>query len=96
MPEDVRKGDILNPESGSIICCDCKIICGTIEVNESILTGESEPVLKREGDILLSGSSVISGRCSAEVICEIDDCFTSKITSELKTQGKMVPKCLWQ
>ncbi len=54
-------------------------------LNESILTGESEPVVKHTGDILLSGSSVISGKCSAEVICENEDSFTSKIANEVKS-----------
>ncbi len=54
-------------------------------LNESILTGESEPVVKHTGDILLSGSSVISGKCSAEVTCENEDSFTSKIANEVKS-----------
>lgn len=84
-PDEIRKGDSLSLASGSVICCDCKITSGTIEVNESILTGESEPVLKRAGDKLLSGSSVISGKCNAEVICENADSFTSQIVDEVKS-----------
>lgn len=84
LPEQIKKGDILILESGSVVCCDCKITRGSIEVNESILTGESEPVLKKSDDILLSGSSIISGKCNAEVICENEDSFTSKIVDEVK------------
>lgn len=73
LPDDIRKGDILNLESGSVICCDCKIISGTAEINESVLAGESEPVLKKSGDKLLSGSSVVSGKCRTEAICENED-----------------------
>lgn len=84
LPDEIEKGDILSLESGSVICCDCEIITGAAEVNESVLTGESEPVLKSDGDTLLSGSSVISGRCRAKVICSSEESFTSKITDEVK------------
>lgn len=82
--EEIKKGDTVCLESGSVISCDCKIISGSAEVNESILTGESESVLKRAGDTLLSGSSVISGKCRAEVIYKSCDSFASKITDEVK------------
>lgn len=82
--DDVVKGDILLLESGSVICSDCVIKSGNVEVNESILTGESEPAPKNKGDQLLSGSTVISGKCRAEVICESEDSFTSKIVDEVK------------
>lgn len=85
LPDKIAKGDILSLESGSVICCDCKIVSGTAEINESVLTGESEPVLKKNGDTLLSGSSVISGKCRAEVICDNDESFTSKIVDEVKS-----------
>lgn len=84
LPDEIEKGDILSLESGSVICCDCEIITGAAEVNESVLTGESEPVLKSDGDMLLSGSSVISGRCRAKVICSNEESFISKITDEVK------------
>lgn len=84
-PDEINKGDILCLESGSVVCCDSKIKSGTVEVNESILTGESEPVLKRTGDVLLSGSTVISGKCQAEAVCGSENSFTSKIVDEVKT-----------
>ena len=84
-PDEIKKGDILCLESGSVICCDSRIVSGAAELNEAILTGESEPVQKGSGDLLLSGSSVISGRCRAEVICENDESFTSKMVDELKS-----------
>lgn len=63
--ESVKKGDFLLFESGSVICTDCILCSGTLEVNESNLTGESEPVIKKSGDRLMSGSTVISGKCVA-------------------------------
>ncbi len=85
LPDEIKKGDILSLESGSVVCCDCKIIYGTAEMNESVLTGESEPVLKHCGDTLLSGSSVVSGKCRAQVICENEESFASKIVDEVKS-----------
>ncbi len=49
LPNEIRKGDILCLESGAVICCDCKIISGRAEINESVLTGESEPMLNQYG-----------------------------------------------
>ena len=51
--------------AGCSVCTDCTVQEGQLEVNESILTGESEAVVKAAGDRLLSGTSVISGRCLA-------------------------------
>lgn len=82
--EEIEKGDLLVLESGSAICTDCTLQEGRLEVNESILTGESEPVVKKPGDKLLSGSSVIAGRCIAKAVCTADECFTSKMVDEVK------------
>lgn len=50
---------------GKQICADALVAEGEVEVNESLLTGEAEPILKKPGDLLLSGSFVVSGRCLA-------------------------------
>lgn len=87
-PEEIRQGDVLILTAGSAVCTDCTVQEGQLEVNESILTGESEPVVKRTGDRLLSGSSVISGRCLAEAECGTEECFTANMVSEVKrTKG---------
>ena len=85
LPDQVKKGDILSLESGSVVCCDCKITSGAAEINQSVLTGESEPVTKATGDVLLSGSSIVSGKCLAQVICENNESFASKIVDEVKS-----------
>jgi len=87
--DDVEKCDTLLLESGNQICADSTVISGELEVNESLLTGESDPVIKKEGDGLLSGSSVISGKCQAEVIHVGDDNYASKITNEVKKLKKI-------
>jgi cation-transporting ATPase E len=58
----VRKNDILVLNSGDIIPADATIRSGKIEVNEAILSGESDSVMKTSGDSLLAGSTVIAGK----------------------------------
>ena len=59
--------DMLHLSTGQQICADAIVLDGEAEGNESLITGESDPVLKRAGDELLSGSFIVSGSCYAEV-----------------------------
>lgn len=63
----VVRDDIVKIEAGNQICADCILLEGQLETDESLLTGESEPVRKSIGDTLLSGSFVVSGSCVARV-----------------------------
>lgn len=65
--EDVVLDDLLVLKSGDQICSDSIVVTDSIEVNESLLTGESDSVIKHPGDLLFSGSFVVSGRCKARV-----------------------------
>ncbi|MDO5603017.1 MAG: cation-translocating P-type ATPase [Oscillospiraceae bacterium] len=65
--EELVLDDVLCLSAGKQICADAVVAEGEAEVNESLLTGESDPVLKRPGDTLLSGSFVVSGVCAARV-----------------------------
>ena len=81
--------DILEFETGNQIITDCKIIKGEIEVDESFITGESNAITKKEGDIILSGSFVISGKCRAQVEHIGEDNFTSKISKQTRYVKKV-------
>ncbi|MDO4389376.1 MAG: HAD-IC family P-type ATPase [Eubacteriales bacterium] len=83
-PESVQAGDRMALTGGSVVCTDCVLQEGRLEMNESILTGESEPVVKLPGDKLLSGSSVIAGRGLARAECGADQCFTARMVDEVK------------
>lgn len=83
-PEEICEGDMLMFAAGGVVGTDCTVKEGCLEVNESILTGESEPVVKYPGDKLISGSSIISGRCLAKAECSVAECFTSKMVNEVK------------
>lgn len=82
--ESLVLDDIMILESGVQICCDSVVVLGEVEVNESLLTGESDAIHKVAGSELLSGSSVISGKCYAKVIHVGNDNYASKIANEAK------------
>ena len=76
--------DITFLGAGNQVCSDAVVIEGECEVNESLLTGESEPVLKQPGDHLLSGSFIISGNCHARVEHVGKDNYAAQITDNAK------------
>ena len=83
-PYEIVLNDIIKYNLGSQIMVDSKIIDGTIEVNESFITGESKTITKTIGDELLSGSFVVSGNCYAEVIHVGKDNYINTISYETK------------
>lgn len=64
--EDIVIDDVMVLESGHQICNDGIVLGGMAEVNESLLTGESDAILKTEGSELYSGSFVVTGKCYAK------------------------------
>ncbi len=76
--------DVCILEMGGQICADSQVLYGEIEVNESLLTGEADPIVKKPGDSLLSGSFVVSGRCCAQVRHVGRDNFVNKISEDAK------------
>lgn len=76
--------DIVKLELGHQIVADTKVLEGEIEVNESLITGESNAIVKRKGDELLSGSFIVSGSAYGKIIRVGKDSYASKITSEAK------------
>ena len=76
--------DIIMLSSGRQIPADCIVREGTIEVNESLLTGESDAIIKKKGDTLYSGSYVVSGSCKAQASAVGDQIYIQKLTSQAK------------
>lgn len=76
--------DILFLKTGDQVPADARLLEGSIEVNESLLTGESDNLQKNEGDELFSGSFVTSGEACCQVIHVGKDNYASQITSEAK------------
>ncbi len=85
---EVVLDDILVYEFGNQICTDSIVMKGEIEVNESLLTGESDSIKKKKGDMLLAGSFVTSGSCIAKAEKVAEENFTSKLTLKAKKYTK--------
>lgn len=73
---------------GHQIVADSIILDGEVEVNESFLTGEPDAILKKKGDMLLSGSFIVSGSCTAKVEHVGQDNYVATISKEAKYQKK--------
>lgn len=89
--------DYLVLNTGMQIPADSILVDGHMETNESLLTGESDPVLKQNGDSLFSGSFITSGKGICKVIHVGDDNYMNKITSEakrLKKHNSQLNQCL--
>lgn len=82
--EELVLDDLVCLKSGDQVPADAKILEGSIEVNESLLTGESDNLPKSVGDELFSGSFVTSGEACCQIIHVGKDNYASQITSEAK------------
>ena len=91
---EIVMDDVMVLEAGDQICCDSVVIDGEIEANESLLTGESDAIHKTIESSLLSGSSVISGKCYAQVVHVGDDNYTSRLTNEVKKAKELQSELL--
>ena len=76
--------DVVKFQAGNQICADATVIDGEVQVNESLLTGESDEITKKPGDTLMSGSFVVSGSCLGRLEQVGADSYISKLTLEAK------------
>lgn len=83
--EELVLDDVMLLLPGNQVCADSVLLEGEgLTVDESLLTGESDPIEKRAGDTLLSGSFVLSGSGSARVTTVGDDGYASGLTREAR------------
>ncbi|ENK1243300.1 cation-translocating P-type ATPase [Clostridium sporogenes] len=88
--EEIVLDDIIVLKSGDQILVDCELLSNNeIEVDESLITGESDSILKKENDRLLSGSFVSSGNAYAKVINVGKNTYAAKLAEEAK-QFKLI------
>lgn len=92
--EEIVLEDTIYFETGNQICADSIIINDSVEVDESLLTGEVDPVLKNIGDHLLSGSFIVSGACLAKVEHVGKDNYATKITNEARNRKPVSSKLM--
>ena len=81
--------DIISLNIGNQVVTDSIILDGEVEVNEAFLTGEVEPIHKKKGDTLLSGSFIVSGSCFARVEHVGDTNYISTISQEAAYNKKV-------
>ena len=82
--EELVLDDVVCLKTGDQVPADARILEGGLEVNESLLTGESDNLPKNEGDELFSGSFVTSGEACCQIIHVGKDNYAAQITSEAK------------
>jgi Cu+-exporting ATPase len=88
----LKVGDLILVKTGEQVPMDCKILSGDAEVNEGIISGESLPVFKKQGDILIGASVLVNGTIKAYVSAVGKDTVMSGIVEMMKqAQGHKPP-----
>jgi cation-transporting ATPase E len=77
--------DVIDLSPGQQIAADSEVLVSTnLEIDESMLTGEAEPVVKQPGDELLSGSFVVAGAGRAQVTKVGADAYGARLAAEAR------------
>ncbi|KAB4602329.1 HAD-IC family P-type ATPase, partial [Bacteroides thetaiotaomicron] len=85
LPTDkLVRDDVVLFAAGNQIPADAVVLTGEIQVNESLLTGEPDAIVKRPGDTLLSGSFVVAGSGRAQLTKVGAESYASRLTMEAK------------
>ena len=82
--DELVLGDLVILSSGDQIPADALIVSGACAADESLLTGESEPVTHKADEILLSGSFLTEGRVTAQLIAVGANSYAARLTHEAK------------
>ncbi|MBF0713658.1 HAD-IC family P-type ATPase, partial [Gemella sp. GH3] len=91
--EEIVLGEFLHLNLGDQIPCDGILISGEIEVDESLLTGESDNIYKQANDKVMSGSNVVSGSCVIKTTAVGEDSYINRLAQSTK-QFKKYPSKL--
>jgi cation-transporting ATPase E len=84
-PARLVLGDVVAIKRGDQVVLDGELVDGQVEVDESLLTGESDPVARREGDSLLSGSVCVSGTGLMRVTRVGLDSYANQLTAQAQS-----------
>ncbi len=82
--EEVVVDDLLDLRPGDQLPADAEVVADHGEVDESLATGESDPVLKGPGDMLLSGSWVVAGALRARVLRVGSESYANRLVEEAR------------
>lgn len=87
--DEIVVDDVVRVAVGDQIVTDGKVLAGKgLEVNESMLTGESKPVKKKAGDPLLSGSFIVAGTGVMQVEKVGNECYASKLVDKASNRHR--------
>lgn len=78
------RDDIVEFVAGDQICADAIVCGGRMQVNESLLTGEADAVMKENGDELKSGSFIVSGKCRARLTHVGAESYAARLAAEAR------------
>jgi cation-transporting P-type ATPase E len=84
-PEELVIGDVLQLEPGDQVVLDGRVLDGRVELDESLLTGESDTVVKKPGDTLYAGTFATAGRGLYEVVAVGESTLAGRITTGART-----------
>ncbi len=88
--EELVLDDVVYLTAGGEVSADAVLLDGELEVNESLLTGESDAVRKTVGDKLFSGSFVVSGHGLARLTAVGDGAYAAKLQRQAKKKRRVV------
>ena len=83
-PDALVKGDLVILRAGDQVMADAVVTSGQGAANESLLTGESTPMRKQPGDFLLSGSYILEGTFTAQLVYVGDESYAARLTRSAK------------
>ena len=95
--EFIQKGDLVKILKGSSIPADGIVTFGEMSVDESMITGESVPVLKTQGSIVLGGTVCVeAGQATGSAFVEVTGVGSSTALSQIvklvsEAQSRQVP-----
>ncbi len=78
-PDELVLGDLVVLRAGEQLPADAIVREGRCAADESLLTGESEPVVRQEGDWLMSGSFLTEGKVTAQLAAVGDDSYAARL-----------------
>jgi cation-transporting ATPase E len=89
--EQLVLDDLILLETGDQIPVDAQVREGVLEVDESLLTGESLPVRRGPGELLRSGSFAVAGKCVAQARRVGADTYAAALEREAKVTARPLP-----
>ena len=85
---DLRKGDLILLEKGDLVGLDSEVLEGIAMIDESLLTGESAPVKKAPGDVLIGGSRVVSDTLTARVTANPGETYVDQMIKMVESSKR--------